>query len=77
MPCGFVGKPATRNGDAGGVVRLHPGQSAHAVVHTVSDGVSDTPCWGESRTVHVYLPGSKEPMTTDSHGLGSAADSSM
>ncbi|WP_372458276.1 hypothetical protein [Streptomyces niphimycinicus] len=27
----LIGKPATRNGGAGGVVRPHPGQSAHAV----------------------------------------------
>ncbi|AJT62174.1 DUF4232 domain-containing protein [Streptomyces chattanoogensis] len=64
-----VGKPATRSGSAGGAVRLQPGQSAHAVLHTVNDGVSDTPCWKKSQLVFVYPPGSKEPMTTGSGGL--------
>lgn len=64
-----IGKPATREGSAGGSVRLQPGQSAHAVLHTVNDGVSDTPCWKNSQNVSVYPPGSKESMTTDSHGL--------
>ncbi|BDM70451.1 hypothetical protein HEK616_39380 [Streptomyces nigrescens] len=64
-----VGKPATREGGPGGVVRLQPGQSAHAVLHTVNEGVSDTPCWSRSQIVFVYPPGSKEPMTTGSRGL--------
>ncbi|MCF3142153.1 DUF4232 domain-containing protein [Streptomyces platensis] len=64
-----VGKPATRDGAAGGVVRLQPGQSAHALLHTLNEGVSDTPCWGKSQIVYVYPPGSKESMTTGSRGL--------
>jgi len=64
-----VGKPATRDGGAGGVVRLQPGQSAHALLHTLNEGVSDTPCWGKSQIVFVYPPGSKESMTTGSRGL--------
>ncbi|MFG2139977.1 DUF4232 domain-containing protein [Streptomyces sp. NPDC048650] len=64
-----VGKPATRSGAAGGSVRLQPGQSAHAVLHTVNDGVSDTPCWKKSQLVYVYPPGSKASMTTNSAGL--------
>ncbi|MFE1177091.1 DUF4232 domain-containing protein [Streptomyces sp. NPDC058773] len=64
-----VGKPATRQGGAGAVVRLQPGQSAHALLHTVNEGVSDTPCWAKSQIVFVYPPGSKEAMTTGSRGL--------
>lgn len=64
-----VGKPATREGGAGGVVRLKPGQSAHALLHTLNEGVSDTPCWAKSQIVFVYPPGSKESMTTGSRGL--------
>lgn len=64
-----VGKPATRAGGVGGVARLQPGQSAHAVLHTVNEGVSDTPCWAKSQIVYVYPPGSKESMTTGSDGL--------
>ncbi|GGU93743.1 hypothetical protein GCM10010211_70760 [Streptomyces albospinus] len=64
-----VGKPAGREGAAGGTVRLRPGQSAHALLHTVNEGVSDTPCWKNSQIVFVYPPGSKESMTTGSGGL--------
>ncbi|KOG47970.1 DUF4232 domain-containing protein [Streptomyces decoyicus] len=64
-----VGKPATREGGSGPVVRLQPGQSAHALLHTLNDGVSDTPCWDRSQLVFVYPPGSKESMTTGSDGL--------
>ncbi|MFE6691321.1 DUF4232 domain-containing protein [Streptomyces sp. NPDC057743] len=64
-----VGTPATREGGAGGSVRLQPGQSAHALLHTVNEGVSDTPCWSNSQIVFVYPPGSKESMTTGSGGL--------
>ncbi|MEU7642170.1 MULTISPECIES: DUF4232 domain-containing protein [unclassified Streptomyces] len=64
-----VGTPASREGGAGGSVRLQPGQSAHAVLHTVNEGVSDIPCWKNSQIVFVYPPGSKESMTTGSGGL--------
>ncbi|MFG2526796.1 DUF4232 domain-containing protein [Streptomyces sp. NPDC048516] len=64
-----VGKPATRGGGSGGAVRLQPGQSAHVLLHTLNEGVSDTPCWDRSQLVFVYPPGSKEPMTTGSAGL--------
>ncbi|MFE3882457.1 DUF4232 domain-containing protein [Streptomyces lydicus] len=64
-----VGKPATRGGGSGAAVRLQPGQSAHVLLHTLNEGVSDTPCWDRSQLVFVYPPGSKEPMTTGSAGL--------
>ncbi|WP_274911858.1 DUF4232 domain-containing protein [Streptomyces sp. WZ-12] len=64
-----VGTPASREGGAGGSVRLQPGQSASALLHTVNEGVSDTPCWSNSQIVFVYPPGSKESMTTGSGGL--------
>ncbi|UKY54406.1 DUF4232 domain-containing protein [Streptomyces inhibens] len=64
-----VGKPATREGGAGGAVRLQPGQSAHALLHTLNEGFSDTPCWANSQIVYAYPPGSKESMTTSSRGL--------
>ncbi|MFH8573481.1 DUF4232 domain-containing protein [Streptomyces sp. NPDC017993] len=64
-----IGKPATREGGAGGSVKLQPGRSAHVVLHTVNDGVSDTPCWSSSQIVYVYPPGSKDSMTTQSRGL--------
>ncbi|WP_399096531.1 DUF4232 domain-containing protein [Streptomyces sp. BBFR2] len=64
-----IGTPATREGGAGGTVRLAPGASAHALLHTVNDGVSDTPCWKRGAYVYVYAPGSKESMTTSSGNL--------
>ncbi|MFJ5679343.1 DUF4232 domain-containing protein [Streptomyces sp. NPDC093097] len=64
-----IGEPASREGGAGGAVQLQPGQSAHAVLHTVNEGVSDIPCWKNSQIVFVYPPGSKESMTTHSGGL--------
>ncbi|MFF8784893.1 DUF4232 domain-containing protein [Streptomyces sp. NPDC015125] len=64
-----VGRPATRGGGQGGAVRLQPGQSAHVLLHTLNEGVSDTPCWDRSQIVFVYPPGSKESMTTGSAGL--------
>ncbi|MFE0382156.1 DUF4232 domain-containing protein [Streptomyces inhibens] len=64
-----VGKPATREGGAGAAVRLQPGQSAHALLHTLNEGFSDTPCWANSQIVYAYPPGSKESMTTGSRGL--------
>lgn len=64
-----VGKPATRAGGVGSAVRLQPGGSAHVLLHTLNEGVSDTPCWAESQIVYVYPPGSKDSMTTGSRGL--------
>ncbi|MFF9482736.1 DUF4232 domain-containing protein [Streptomyces sp. NPDC014733] len=64
-----IGRPATREGGAGGAVRLAPGASAHALIHTVNEGVSDTPCWKRGDYVYVYAPGSKESMTTGSGNL--------
>ncbi|MGW1287384.1 DUF4232 domain-containing protein [Streptomyces sp. NPDC002586] len=60
---------ATRSGAAGGTVRLKPGQSAHAVLHTVNDGVSDTPCWSTAQLVRAYPPGSRNTVTTGTDGL--------
>ncbi|MFE7613240.1 DUF4232 domain-containing protein [Streptomyces celluloflavus] len=64
-----IGVPASREGAAGQVVRLKPGQSAHVLLHTLNQGVTDTPCWSGSQLVYVYPPGSKESMTTQSGGL--------
>lgn len=64
-----VGKPATREGATGKPVTLRPGQSAHALLHTLNDGVKDTPCWTGAQIVYVYPPGSKESMTTRTGGF--------
>ncbi|MFI7102219.1 DUF4232 domain-containing protein [Streptomyces sp. NPDC050161] len=64
-----VGRPATREGGAGKAVTLKPGQSAHALLHTLNEGVNDTACWSGAQIVYVYPPGSKESMTTHSGKL--------
>ncbi|MEU5307165.1 DUF4232 domain-containing protein [Streptomyces noursei] len=64
-----IGKSASREGNAGHGVQLLPGQSAHAVLHTLNKGISDIPCRKHSQCVFVYPPGSKAPMTVNSGGL--------
>lgn len=64
-----IGSPATREGSATKAVSLAPGQSAHAVLHTINDGLRDKPCWATATIVETYPPGSKDSMTTRSPGL--------
>ncbi|WP_433859209.1 DUF4232 domain-containing protein [Streptomyces kronopolitis] len=64
-----VGKPATREGAAGAAVTLAPGSSAHAVLHTVSEGTKGSGCWPAGALVQAYPPGSKESMTARASGL--------
>ncbi|WP_258052703.1 DUF4232 domain-containing protein [Streptomyces sp. Ru73] len=59
----MIGKPATREGAAGKPVTLKPGGSAYAVLHTIQDGLKDTPCWKSPYLLQTYPPGSKEAMT--------------
>ncbi|MEU7487566.1 DUF4232 domain-containing protein [Streptomyces sp. NPDC042319] len=59
----MIGKPATREGGAGKAVTLKPGASAYAVLHTIQDGLKDTPCWKSPYLLQTYPPGSKEAMT--------------
>ncbi|MFD7503816.1 DUF4232 domain-containing protein [Streptomyces sp. NPDC059850] len=58
-----IGKPAEREGAAGKPVTVAAGGSAHAVLHTINDGLSDKPCWKSASLVQAYPPGSKEAMT--------------
>ncbi|MGX1849492.1 DUF4232 domain-containing protein [Streptomyces sp. NPDC055299] len=64
-----VGKPATREGSAGAAVTLAPGNSAHAVLHTVSEGTKGSGCWPAGALVQAYPPGSKESLTARASGL--------
>ncbi|WP_052868832.1 DUF4232 domain-containing protein [Streptomyces niger] len=59
----MIGKPATREGAAGRAVTLKPGGSAYAVLHTIQDGLKDTPCWKSPYLLQTYPPGSTESMT--------------
>ncbi|MFI0775481.1 DUF4232 domain-containing protein [Streptomyces sp. NPDC021212] len=58
-----IGKPAEREGATGKPVTVAAGGSAHAVLHTINDGLSDKPCWKSASLVQAYPPGSKEAMT--------------
>lgn len=69
-----VGRPATREGAAGGAVTLAPGASAHAVLHTINDGLKDAPCWKSAQLVQAYPPGSTEAMTARTSGLRVCGD---
>ncbi|MET8012386.1 DUF4232 domain-containing protein [Streptomyces sp. NPDC005271] len=69
-----IGRPATREGGAGAPVTLAAGAGAHAVLHTVNDGVSDKPCWDNAALVRACPPGSKEAMTARVSRLGVCGD---
>ncbi|WP_407550608.1 DUF4232 domain-containing protein [Streptomyces sp. Pv4-95] len=69
-----IGAPATHEGGAGQVVKLAPGQSAHAVLHTLNDGVKDVPCRPTAKLVYVYAPGSTDAMTARTEGLRVCGD---
>ncbi|MEU1801768.1 DUF4232 domain-containing protein [Streptomyces sp. NPDC019937] len=58
-----IGKAAEREGAKGKPVTVPAGGSAHAVLHTINDGLSDKPCWKGASLVKAYPPGSKEAMT--------------
>ncbi|MFH8682905.1 DUF4232 domain-containing protein [Streptomyces lydicus] len=69
-----IGKPATREQGAGGPVRLAPGASAHAVLHTINEGLKGSGCWKSADLVQAYPPGSKEAMTAHTSGLRVCGD---
>ncbi|OIV36338.1 hypothetical protein BIV57_16895 [Mangrovactinospora gilvigrisea] len=58
-----VGKPATRSGGQTGAVRLAPGASAHVVLHTINQGMSDAGCWTSGQLLKVYPPNNTAPAT--------------
>lgn len=60
---GRIGKPATHEGRTKGAVRLAPGSSAHATLHTLNKGIKDGGCWKQPDLVKAYPPGSRSAMT--------------
>ncbi|MFJ1750714.1 DUF4232 domain-containing protein [Streptomyces sp. NPDC088116] len=58
-----IGKPADREGEALGAVRLAPGGTADVTLHTLNRGIKGTSCWEKPSLLKVYPPGSKEAMT--------------
>ncbi|MFF5566977.1 DUF4232 domain-containing protein [Streptomyces sp. NPDC012623] len=58
-----IGKPATREGEQEGVVRLAPGGSAQTTLHTLNKGIKGSSCWAAPSLIKIYPPGSKDAMT--------------
>ncbi|MFI0941673.1 DUF4232 domain-containing protein [Streptomyces sp. NPDC021020] len=58
-----IGKPATRQTVKAGAVRIAPGQTVEADLHTLNQGVRDGGCWRTPTLIMVYPPGSTQSMT--------------
>lgn len=58
-----IGKPADRQTVKAGAVRLAPGQTVEADLHTLNEGVRDGGCWRKPTLIMVYPPGSTQSMT--------------
>ncbi|MBQ0983994.1 DUF4232 domain-containing protein [Streptomyces sp. F63] len=69
-----IGEPAERRGPNAPAVRLEPGGSAHAVLHTVAEGVTDEPCWKPAARVQAYPPGSTWALRTPAESFRVCGD---
>ncbi|EFL20930.1 putative lipoprotein [Streptomyces himastatinicus ATCC 53653] len=58
-----IGDPATRRGASRSAVSLAPGASASAMLHTLNEGTSDTPCRRAPARIRAYPPDSFSSMT--------------
>lgn len=58
-----IGKPASREGAAGGAVKLAPGATVEADLHTVDKGITGGGCWRTPTLLKAYPPGSRDAMT--------------
>jgi len=59
----LIGKPADREGQAGSAVRIAPGATVQADLHTLNQGIKGDSCWREPTYLKVYPPGSTAAMT--------------
>lgn len=59
----LIGRPADRTGSRAKAVRLAPGQTVEADLHTLNQGIKEGPCWRKPTFLKVYPPGSKQAMT--------------
>ncbi|AEM83366.1 hypothetical protein Strvi_3701 [Streptomyces violaceusniger Tu 4113] len=57
-----IGAPATRRGPTHSPITLPPGGSASAALHTLNEGMTDTPCRGAAARIRVYPPDSFDAM---------------
>ncbi|WP_432034951.1 DUF4232 domain-containing protein [Streptomyces cucumeris] len=58
----LIGEPAARRGASHSTIPLSPGGSASALLHTLNEGVTDTPCWKSATSIRVYPPDSFRAM---------------
>ncbi|MFI8003601.1 DUF4232 domain-containing protein [Streptomyces sp. NPDC086010] len=58
-----IGVPATREGGQGTLVKLAPGKSAHATLHTLNKGIKGPDCWPAPTLLKVFPPGLKDSLT--------------
>jgi hypothetical protein len=58
-----IGRPADRESDRAAAVRLAPGQSVEADLHTLNQGIRGGDCWRKPTFLKVYPPGSTDAMT--------------
>ncbi|MBM9503381.1 DUF4232 domain-containing protein [Streptomyces sp. KK5PA1] len=58
-----IGRPAAREPGRAGSIRLAPGSTVQADLHTLNQGVREGGCWRTPTFVKVYPPGSTDAMT--------------
>lgn len=58
-----IGHPADREGPRGGPVRLDPGETVQADLHSLNRGVKGDSCWRTPTLLMAYPPGSTDAMT--------------
>ncbi len=58
-----IGRPAAREGAAGGPVKLAPGATVEADLHTLDRGIKGDGCWRTPTLLKAYPPGSRDAMT--------------
>jgi len=58
-----IGTPAGREGPTGAAVRLAPGATVEADLHTLNQGIRGGGCWRAPTLLKAYPPGSKDAMT--------------
>lgn len=58
-----IGKPATREGGPATAVRLAPGATVRADLHTLNRGVKGDSCWKAPTLIKVYPPGDTDSLT--------------
>ncbi|WP_432253861.1 DUF4232 domain-containing protein [Streptomyces sp. HNM1019] len=64
-----IGDPATRRGPTRSPVSLPPGGSASASLHTLNEGMNDTPCRRTAARIRVYPPDSFDAMNVSTRSF--------